>query len=274
MARSTASDTPVRRSIRSLVPGLLATSIAVVVAGCGLLSPPVAPHPSRLSRTPEPIVVPSDPLDAVPTLPAASSGGPDFADAANALADLDSYRVDVTTTGLVPAFAPGGTVTMTSTLIQGDHSAASFVMSGVDGFALGRLEGVVIDDEAWLKEGDAGWRKSPGGAADFDAAYNAVSPIDLAAGFDGLSPSLKVIGAEKHNGVATQHTRVVATDDGAATAGLSAGSADLWIAVNGGELVGLDLAGTWNVDGTDTPVTLRIEVTRIDSRSNVVKPPA
>jgi hypothetical protein len=251
----------------------LLVPILILVTGCALVSPPVAPRASHVSRTPEPIVVPSEPPDVGPTLPPDSPTGPDFTAAADALADLDSYRVALTATGLVASSASDGRVTMSSTLLQGDHPAASFTMSGVDGFALGRLEGIAIDDQAWLKEGDGTWRASPGGTADFDAAYNAVSPIDLATGFEGLSPSLVPVGSETLDGIATQHVRASASDDSAQAAGLSAGSVDLWVATNAGELVRLIVSGTWNVDGTDTPVTLRIDVSHVNDRANVVKPP-
>ena len=258
--------------MRLALPGVL----AVTLAGCGLLEPPVAPHPSRISRTPEPIAAPpSEPPDEVPTLrPDSSGSGPDFQDAADALADLDSYRVSVVSTGLVPSSAADGSVSLTSTLLQGDHPAAEFTMVGVDGLEGGRLQAIVIGDEAWLKAGTGRWMKTPGGAADFDAAFTALSPIDLASGFEGLAPAIRKVAPEKKNSIASTHYRVVSSDAAAAAAGLTTGSADLWLAVDGRYLVALDVAGTWDVDGTPTPVTLRIDVSHVNDRANVVRPPA
>jgi hypothetical protein len=260
-------------SIARSVGILLVALVSFGVAGCDLMVAQVTPQPSRLSRTPEPLPSIEDDPGEVPTpRPEASGNGPDLVDAANGLADLASYRVNVSSTGLVPAVVPNGRVTMTSTLVQGASPAAEFTMVGVDGLAGGRLQAVVIGDEAWTKEGAGRWMVSPGGAADFDAAFTTLSPIDLASGFEALSGSFEPAGLGTKNGVRARHFRAQA---GAATedAGLSSGTADLWIATSGGFLVSLDLDGTWDVDGAPTPVTLKIEVTRVNDRSNTVKSP-
>ena len=190
---------------------MIAIGLCTIVAGCALFAAPSEPHPSRISRTPEPIVVPSEPPDEGPTPPPDTVDQPGFAAAANALAELSSYRVTVSSTGLVASTGADGQVSMTATLVQGDKPAAQFRMDGVDGFEEGRLQAIVIGDEAWLKEGSRSWRTSPGGAADFDAAYNALSPIDLATGFDGLDAALDEIGIETKNGLRATHYRADAT---------------------------------------------------------------
>jgi hypothetical protein len=262
------------RSLRRVLRLAAAGGLLASVTACALFTPPTAPHPSRLSRTPEPIVVPSEPPDEAPTLAPDSGDRPGFATAANALTELRSYRVAMTTIGLVPSTAADGQVSMTATLVQGDDPAAQFRMDGVDGFEGGRLQAIVIGDEAWLKEGSRAWRTSPGGPADFDAAYNAMSPIDLASGFDGLDPALEVVGGEVRNGQRTTHYRADSAIPAAADAGLTAGTVDLWLADPDGYLVALDVAGTWDVEGTATPVTLRIDVSHVADRANVIKPPA
>jgi hypothetical protein len=262
---------PAARRLGAAVAGVL----AVAVAGCALLQPPVAPRASRESRTPEPVIVPSDPPDEAPTIRPESSGGiPDLQDAADGLADLESYRVAVRSTGLVPSSAADGSVSMTSTLLQGDHPAAEFTMVGVDGLEGGRLQAVVIGDEAWLKAGTGPWTKTPGGAADFDAAFTALSPIELAGGFEALGAVLVPVRREKKNGAAAIHYRADSVDPAIAAAGLTSGTADLWTAAAGGYLVALDVAGTWDVDGTATPVTLQIDVTRVNDPANRVHRPA
>jgi hypothetical protein len=260
---------------RPVAPFLLVAALALVVAGCDLMVAPASARPSRASRTPEPVIAPSEGTDEVPTLRPDSSGtGPDLVDAANALADLDSYRVAVVSTGLVPASTADGRVTMTSTLVQGDAPAAKFTMVGVDGLDGGRLDAVVIGDEAWLRPGGGRWHKSPGGAADFDAAFTALSPIDLASAFESLTGELVALGRETRNGIPTDHYRADSQSPTTVAAGLSEGSADLWLAVAGGYLVGLDVAGTWDVDETPTPVTLKIDVTHVNDRANAITPPA
>ena len=194
-------------------------------------------------------------------------------EAANALADLDSYRVAIVSTGLVPSSSPNGTVTMTSTLVQGDAPAAKFTIVGVDGLEGGRLDAVVIGDEAWLRPGGERWIQSPGGAADFDAAFTALSPIELASGFESLASAILKIGPETKNGIRATHFQAASDEDAAQAAGLSTGSADLWLAEDGGYLVALAVDGTWDIDGTATPMTLRIDVSHVNDPANEVAPP-
>ena len=251
--------------------------LAMSIAGCDLMvAPPPSARPSRAVSTPlpTPVATPTE-VDEFETIPPEPTEDPEgLLAAADALSDLDSYRVVITTRGIVPATTPGGSVGMTSLLVQGDAPAARFVMTGADGFAGGRLEAVVIGDEAWLKEGSGAWTKSPGGAADFDAAFTTMSPSELAAGFDTLSPALRRIGSERRNGIASQHFRADSTDPIASDAGLVDGSVDLWRATSGGYLVALDLDGSWLADdGTARRTTLRIDVGHVDDRSNVVSPP-
>ncbi len=147
-------------------------------------------------------------------------------------------------------------------------------MAGVDGYAAGRLRAIVIGDQAWLKEGSRSWVKSPGGGADFDAAFTTMSPIDLVDGFDELSGALQRIGTEQRNGKATIHYHTDANDELAVAAGLTSGSVDAWLATSGRYLVGLAIDATWDADGTPTKVVLRIDVTHVNDRANKVSPPA
>jgi hypothetical protein len=250
-----------------------ATILALAASGCDLMVATVTPEPSRLSRTPEPLpTAEPDPSDEAPT-PRPAGSGPDLVDAANALADLDSYRVTVTSTGLVPATTADGLVQMSSTLVQGADPAVRFSIAGLDGIPGGRLEAIVIGDAAWVRDAAGRWSKSPGGAADFDAAFTALSPMDLATEFDGLADGLQPVGNERRNGIPARHYRVNSSAPAASSAGLSRGSADLWLATRGDFLVTFDLDGTWDVEGTPTPVTIRIDVSRVDDRANVVHAP-
>ena len=253
----------------------VAVAIAVSVGGCELMTATITPRPSRLVATPEPQPTPEPTeVDEVPTLrPDPSGSGPDLLDATDNLADLGSYRAGVASRGLIDATPPGATVTMSSIFVQTDNPAAEFSVTGVDGFAGGRLQAVVIGDRAWLKEGGAAWARSPGGAADFDAAFTPLSPVVLVGGFEALSGGLSRVGAERRNGVASIHYRVDASDAIATSAGLSAGQLDAWIAADRGYLVALSLDGTWDMDGTPTHVMLAIEVTRVDAATNRIVPP-
>jgi hypothetical protein len=266
-------STLVRR--RPALVAVTAAAIALSLAGCDLMTAKITPRPSRFVSTPEPVPSPTaTEIEEAPTLrPDPSGSGPDLVDAANGLADLDSYRVTVVARGLVPATPANGPVTMTSTLVQGSQPAAQFTMTGVDGFAGGRLQAIVIGDQAWLKEGGGLWKKSPGGAADFDAAFTTLSPIELVIEFEGLGGAIRRTGVETRNGRRTIHYRADAGDAVAAEAGLSKGAVDAWFAATGGYLVSLQIDGTWDLAGTPTRVVLRIDVTRVNDPSNRVRPP-
>lgn len=259
-----------------LLAVLAFATLASMLAGCDLMIAAATPHPSRVVSTPEPTpsATASEDDETATLRPDPSGSGPDLLDSANALADLKSYRVSVSTRGLVPATPASGTVTMTSTLLQGADPSAEFSMAGVDGFSGGRLQAIVIGDQAWLKEGAGRWLKSPGGAADFDAAFTTLSPIDLVTGFEDLSAALTRVGTERRNGRSTVRYHADAGSDVANAAGLTKGSVDAWLATSGRYLVGLAIDGTWDGDGASTDVVLRIEVTHVNDRANKVVPPA
>jgi hypothetical protein len=260
-----------------LAPVSLVMAVAASVAACALMEAPASPLASRRVASPPPIVASPDPSDEVPTIRPIPSGAVDLIGAADALADLDSYRVSIVSRGLVPSSATDGRVTMTSTLIQGDHPAAAFTMTGVDGLeglADGPLHAIVIGDEGWLRSGTQAWTESPGGAADFDAAFTTLSPTELVAGFEALAPAFAKVGPETRNGTATTRYRADAGDPAASEAGLTAGGVDVWVGDDTGALIAMMADGTVDVDGTVTPVLLQIDVTHIDDPANEVRPPA
>jgi hypothetical protein len=247
------------------------------VAGCELMvAPPPSPRPSREVATPPPTLAPTpSEVDEFETLPPEPSGSDtSLVGAADSLADLASYRVVISARGIVPATTANGTVTMTSTQVGGDRPAARFLMTGVDGFAGGRLEAIVIGDEAWFKEGSGSWQKSPGGAADFDAAFTTMSPAGLLAEFEALSPLLTAAGTERRNGIRSEHLHGDATNFAASDAGLIDGTIDLWRATSGGYLVAFALDGSWiGDDGTAARTILRIDVSRVNDAANRIAPP-
>jgi len=251
--------------------------VALLLTACDLMQAPASPTPSPRIGAPQPSAfdVPVA-TDEGPTLRPEPSGGVDLIGAADALADFKSYRVAIATRGLVPSSAADGRVTMTSTLVQGDNPAAEFAMTGVDGFdgvGNGLLQAIVIGDKAWLRSGNGRWVNSPGGAADFDALFTTLSPTDLVGGFESLGPAFVKVGPEQKNGRATTHYRVDPNNPVAADAGLTSGAVDAWIADAGGALISFAADGTFDVDGTATPVVLKIDVTRIDDPANRIRPP-
>lgn len=255
----------------------LLVAVAASIAACDLMVAPASPIPSRRVASPAPVAASPDASDEVPTIRPVPLGPVDLIGAADALADLASYRVSVVSRGLVPSSATDGRVTMTSTLVQGDIPAAAFTITGVDGLeglTGGQLEAIVIGDEAWVRSGSGRWAKSPGGAADFDAAFTTLSPSDLVAGFEGLGPAFRTIGTETKNGKATTHYRADASDAAGTDVAMTEGAVDAWVARDGGALIAFKADATLDVDGTLTPVLLQIDVTRIDDPANRVRPPA
>jgi hypothetical protein len=256
----------------------LVIGIAASLAACDLMVASPSPSASRRVATPEPTTA-ETPIgtDEVPTIRPVPSGAVDLVGAADALADLRSYRASVVSRGLVPSSAPDGRVTMSSTLIQGNDPAAAFTLTGLDGFeglGGGPIQAIVIGDKAWLRSGSGPWAVSPGGAADFDAAFTTLSPSELVSGFEPLAPGFVKVAAETRNGRETTHYRVDATDPSAGDAGLTSGSVDVWIDRTAGRLISIHASGSVDVDGTTTRVLLEIEVTHVDDPANKVRPPA
>ena len=87
-------------------------------------------------------------------------------------------------------------------------------------------QAIVIGDKAWLKAGTGRWVKSPGGAADFDAAFTTLSPIDLVSGFEDLSAAIHRSGPSAGTAIRRAGTTPTAADAASDAAGLTAGSAD------------------------------------------------
>jgi hypothetical protein len=271
-----------RRSVfaaRAVVRTALLLVLAAIIAACQLMEAAPSPSPSRrVATTAQPTAADTlEPTDEVPTERPVPSGEVDLIGAADALGDLDSYRVSVASRGLVPSSAADGRVTMTSTLIQGDHPAAAFTLNGLDGFeglGTGPIQVIVIGDEAWLKSGNGRWTRSPGGAADFDAVFTTLSPSELVSGFEGLAPAFVKVGPEMKNGQASTHERAEASNPAAADAGVTEGSIDVWVSRAGGRLVAVEADLTMDVDGVATPVLLTIEVTHVNDPANRIRPPA
>jgi hypothetical protein len=265
------------RLARALPILLVTMFVAGVVTACELMESPASASPSARPGTSAPAASADEvPTDEVPTHRPEPSGEVDLINAADALADFQSYRVAIVTRGLVPSSAADGKVTMNSTLVQGDNPAADFTMTGVDGFegvGNGPLRAIVIGDRAWLRSGSGGWVNSPGGAADFDALFTTLSPTELVSGFEALGPAFVKVGAERKNGRATTHYRVDPKHQAAVDAGLTSGGVDAWIADDGGALISLAADGAVDVDGSATPVILQIDVTRIDDPANRIRPP-
>jgi hypothetical protein len=267
---------PGRRIAGRPITVVLTALITLGVGACdSFLGPP--PSPTPLATT-TPSATPSEPPDELPT-PRASraEGAVDIVAATEALVDLRSYRVRISARNLVPSAQPDGAVTMTETVVSAsDPSAVAFTITGADLTDGETIDAIVIGEEAWLKNGNGKWAKSPGGAADFDAVFTTLSPDSIVFGFDDIASAMTMVGSETKNGRAADHYRLDAATDAAvaSAAGMTAGSADLWLASEGQFLIGMAVDATTNIDGTASHVVLTIDIDRINDPRNVVRAPS
>jgi len=258
---------------------ILAAAAAHAVAACGGSVSTVAPSEAApVSEAPASVAPPA--AEAPPSEPVASvaAGGPDVNAAAAALEDIDKYALDLKVAGLMETASEASEITMTGTV---DREAGSyqFDMSGVAGLEdLGggsAVSFVVIGPDAWISTGDGNYIKAPGGAAMFGSLEQALAPGTLLGSIPtGSLQNLPAVGQEDKNGVATTHYHVTGADSPQVSEGLGPDSVvDLWIADDGGYIVSMAMDGVVPVNGTDTPVTMSIDISRINDASIAIEPP-
>lgn len=245
--------------------------LALIVAACGGTASP-SPSSPVATATPSPTAAPTESGSDEPD---PSGSAVDLSGTADALAALDSYVVTMEVSGLVPAASAGQSVTMTSMVVQGDEPAAKFTISGAAGAPAGGLNIIVVGDEAWIDPGTGAYIKSPGGAADFESMFLALSPAVLVAEFSGAQAGILKVGDEDRNGVPTEHFRLDASEspEAALAAGIGDGIFELWVARDGGYLVAMRFDGTYDVNGTATAVAMSIDVSDINNPANVIDVP-
>ena len=253
---------------------IVAAAVVLAVAACGGSVSTTAP-----SETPAASVAPPA-AEAPPSAPAASvaADGPDVNAAAAALDDIDKYALDLNVSGLMETASGADGITMTGTV---DREAGSyqFDMSGVAGLEdLGggsAVSFVVIGPDAWISTGDGNYIKAPGGAAMFSSLEQALAPGTLLGSIPpGSLDNLPAVGQEEKNGVATTHYHVTGADEAQVALGLGADSVvDVWIADDGGYIVSMAMEGTVPVNETPTPVTMSIDISRINDESMAIEAP-
>jgi hypothetical protein len=255
----------------------LAAAAALAVAACaGSVSTRAPSEAPAVSVAPASVAPPAS--EAPPSEAAAPVEGPDVNAAAAALDDIDKYALDLKVAGLMEMASGASEITMSGTI---DREAGSyqFDMSGVAG--LEELGGgsavsfVVIGPDAWISTGDGNFIKAPGGAAMFGSLEQALAPGTLLGSIPtGSLQNLPAVGQEEKNGVATTHYHVTGADAPQVAEGLGPDSVvDLWIADDGGYIVSMAMDGVVPVNGTDTPVTMSIDISRINDESIAIEEP-
>ena len=258
----------------------LAAVAALAVAACGGSVSTTAPSEApEVSAPPASAAPPASeaPLSEAPAS-AAAAEGPDINAAAAALDDIQKYALDIKVSGLMETAADASEITMSGT-VDREAQAYQFAMSGVAGLEdLGggpAVSFVVIGPDAWISTGDSNFIKAPGGAAMFGSLEQALAPGTLLGSIPTSSlQSLPAVGQEDKNGVATTHYHVTGADSPQVAEGLGAESVvDLWIADDGGYIVSMAMDGIVPVNGTDTPVTMAIDISRINDESIAIEEP-
>lgn len=258
----------------------MSAAAALALAACGGSVSTTSPsETAAVSEAPASVAPPA--AEAPPTyVPAASAaaGGPDVNAAAAALDDIDKYALNIKVSGLLETASEADGITMNGT-VDREAGAYQFDMSGVAGLEdLGggsAVSFVVIGPDAWISTGDGNFIKAPGGAAMFGSLEQTLAPGTLIGSIPpGSLNNLLAVGQEDKNGVATTHYHVTGADAPQVAEGLGPDSVvDLWIADDGGYIVSMAIDGVVPVDGTATPVTMSMDVSRVNDESIAIEAP-
>jgi hypothetical protein len=176
---------------------------------------------------------------------------------------------------MIPTAEGASEITMAG-LVDQDADAYQFTMTGFQGLGAAgtEIKFVVIGSDAWVDLGTGAYLKQPGGGGSFDQMRAALAPSTLLGQFPTSGYDLLKVADEEKNGVATTHYHA----EGSATPELAEsigadGVMDFWIAADGGYLVSMVMDGTMDVEGTETPVNMSIDLSRINDESiSIVAP--
>jgi hypothetical protein len=251
----------------------LVALLAIAVAACGGSASP-APTGSGSPQTAEPTDAPTDAPTDEPSV--SLPPGLDVDDATSGLDDLDSYQLDISVAGLVPSASGASGVTLTA-IVDRENDATDFTMSGFEGLATAgdAFHVIVIGNDAWLDVGTGQFIAQPGGANSFTGLVDSLAPEDLLTTIPESSLSSVIeVGPENKNGVATTHYRLDSSVPGFADSLGEDGTADIWIAVDGGYLVSMTMSGTSETNGEMVDVEMSFDVSRINDPSIDIQPPS
>jgi hypothetical protein len=184
--------------------------------------------------------------------------------AAAGIDELSSYQLDINIS------AGGETTAMTILKTTTPAPATHYTMSGSETMELIAIDGV----GTWLSQ-DGTWIEPPGGADLYLSVFNFFAPDAIVSQYrlGAFAAEFQDRGSEEHNGVAAKHLHLDASDiSGPGTESFPAdGMFDLWLADDGGYLVGLVFSGT-DVETGDFS-EMSIEVSRVNDPSISIEPP-
>jgi len=241
--------------------GALLAAVAISLAACGGGDSTSSPGAASAAGSTAESAAPSE-AASMEESSAPSMAPIDITGAADAVSDLTSYNLDI-----VIESSESGTQSMSITAVHDPVNATHYV---TDEFELISIEG----EGVWINQGGT-WVAAPGDADMYMSMFNALAPDTLISSFSlGLYGSdLHDVGTEEHNSVQTTHYHLDASDmAGMGDTGFpDDGVIDLWIATDGGYLVGMQYGGT--DPETGEKIQMSMEVSGVNDPSISIEPP-
>jgi hypothetical protein len=248
--------------------------LLLLVAAC---QPAASPSTSAgASATPEASIAPTGAPEPTPSGSGATTGGLDLSGSADALNGIDSYKIAIDMTGIVPSTAGTGKVTLNGTIVTKDD-AAQLALSGIEGLPAESMTVIIIGQDAWIDMGTGTYIPSPGGAGTFDQTFAGLSPTALfqQMQLDQFGAQFLKLGDEHKNGVSAGHYEVKGSLSQELSDAIGPdGIVDVWVAEDGGYVVAMTMNGQVDVNGTKQPVVMSIDITDINNPANKVEAPA
>ncbi len=250
-----------------------AVGITVILAACGGSSAtkaPAAAGTSAVAPASAAALSQSSAAPPVPTASAAASVVPlpsvgDVSNAANALSNVSSYKVSITTTG--------GTNPGTESIVVVRKPALAESFTATSAGKTTRI--VVVGSDVWIDEGTGTFVKNAIPAAAVSAMTSAFDPGTFLARAKAGAPlsALQTIGVETKNGVQAIHLRadhstVIPAGEPTIPPGATI---DIWVSTDGNYLVALEMNGMLSATGL---TSVKLEITNINDPSLSVSAPS
>lgn len=242
----------------------LTGALAIVVAACGGASASSAPAGTAGASAAPASQGAGASQPAAATQATGGTGG-----AISALADLSSYRLKIAlaSKGTTSGLGAMGNLTMEGIVVLKPAKASDMKMMG--------MRVVEVGGKTYVDLGSGTLIESTDGSQ--SSIADSLSPEKLLGGMSSYMSGMKSAGDEQKNGIATTHYQADAATLAAAATGLemmgladAKWSWDVWVAKQGGYVVGYSLQGTGKDNAS---FSMSIDISDVNSPSNVVKGP-
>lgn len=189
----------------------------------------------------------------------------DLGNATNGLANLNSYKVTMQIAG-------SDALNVETVVVNGALPAKSVMETS--GSTVFRV--IEIGQDVWVDQGSGTYVKNALPKTTVDAMITPFDPVSMFANISKLPQVgyLQNQGTENKNGINSVHLHADSTTPLPAGASpIPAGAVfDMWVAVDGGYLVGLEGSGLDKTGATSSSIS--IELTNVNDPSLKVEPPA